>query len=141
MGIKMKTETRFFVRYAETDQMGIVHHSNYAIWFEVGRTDFFIKSGYSNSDFESNGIMLPLYELSCQFKSPARYGDEVSVVTCLDKVSPVRLVFSYEVYSVSDNKLLATGKTMHAWTNTSLKPVNVIKKLPAAYSMLTRLLE
>ncbi len=137
----MKTETRFFVRYAETDQMGVVHHSNYAVWFEIGRTDFFIKAGYSNTDFEANGIMLPLYELNCQFKSPAKYGDEISVVTCLDKASPVRLIFSYEVYCASDQRLLATGSTMHAWTNTVLRPVNILKKLPAAYSKLTRFIE
>jgi acyl-CoA thioester hydrolase len=136
----MKTETRFNVRYAETDQMGIVHHSNYAVWFEIGRTDFFIKAGCSYSDFETNGIMLPLYELSCQFKSPAKYGDEVSVVTSLEKISPVRLIFSYEVYSVPDRRLLATGTTMHAWTDTSLKPMNIIKRLPSAYSQLSKLL-
>ena len=67
----MQTETRFIARYAETDQMGIIHHSNYAVWFEAGRTDFLKKAGVSNTSIESKGILLPLYDMNCKFKSPA----------------------------------------------------------------------
>ncbi len=137
----MQTESRLNVRYAETDQMGIVHHSNYPIWFEVGRTDFFIFAGLTYADMEALGIMLPLYEISCQFKSPAKYGDEVIVITKLDKITPVRICFSYEVIRASDSKQLAVGKTMHAWTDTALKPLNAKKLIPREFMLLTQSIE
>ena len=68
----MQAETKIITRYSETDQMGIVHHSNYAVWFEAGRTDFFKKVGFSYKEIEGRGILLPLYEMNCKFKSPAR---------------------------------------------------------------------
>jgi acyl-CoA thioester hydrolase len=134
----MQTETRFTARYAETDQMGIVHHSNYAVWFEAGRTDFLKKAGVSNTEIEAKGILLPLYEMNCQFKIPARYEDEIMVVTRLKQISRVRLRFSYQVLNASNHKLLATGETMHAWTDKALKPVNAGKIVPDVYSILSQ---
>ncbi|MDD4495108.1 MAG: thioesterase family protein [Eubacteriales bacterium] len=134
------SETKFIVRYAETDQMGIVHHSNYAVWFEAGRTDFLKKAGISNSSIELKGILLPLYEMNCQFKSPAKYEDEILVVTKLKSVSRVRLHFSYEVLNAGNNTLLATGETMHAWTMKELKPVNAEKVIPEVYSKLSEII-
>ena len=134
----MQTETTFTARYAETDQMGIVHHSNYTVWFEAGRTDFLKKAGTSNTSIEGNGVLLPLYGMNCQYKSPARYEDEIMVVTRLKKVSRVRLCFSYQVLNAANHKRLATGETMHAWTDKSLKPVDAEKAVPDAYSMLSQ---
>lgn len=132
----MQTETRFTARYSETDQMGIVHHSNYAVWFEAGRTDFLKKARCSNTSIEARGILLPLYEMSCQFKSPARYEDEIMVITRLKHISPARLCFSYDVLNDADHELLATGETLHAWTDKALKPVNAVKIIKDVYSML-----
>ena len=134
-------ETKFIARYAETDQMGIVHHSNYAVWFEAGRTDFLKKAGISNSSIEAKGALLPLYEMNCQFKSPAKYEDEILVVTKLNSLSRVRLQFSYEVVNADNSKLLATGETMHAWTTRELKPVNAEKIIPDIYSNLSGILK
>jgi acyl-CoA thioester hydrolase len=67
--------------------MGIVHHSNYAVWFEAGRTDFLKQTGVSYSEVEARGVLLPLYEITCRFKSPARYEDEVAVVTRIKELS------------------------------------------------------
>ncbi len=67
--------------------MGIVHHSNYAVWFEAGRTDFLNKAGAANSSIEARGVLLPVYEMNCRYKSPARYEDEILVVTRLKQVS------------------------------------------------------
>ncbi len=134
-------ETKFIARYAETDQMGIVHHSNYAVWFEAGRTDFLKKAGISNSSIEAKGALLPLYEMNCQFKSPAKYEDEILVVTKLSSLSRVRLQFSYEVVNADNSKLLATGETMHAWTTRELKPVNAEKIIPDIYSNLSGILK
>ena len=135
------SETKFIVRYAETDQMGIVHHSNYAVWFEAGRTDFLKKAGISNSSIEARGVLLPLYEMNCQFKSPAKYEDKILVVTKLSSLSRVRLQFSYEVVNADNSKLLATGETMHAWTTRELKPVNAEKIIPDIYSNLSGILK
>ncbi|NLT15461.1 MAG: acyl-CoA thioesterase [Clostridiales bacterium] len=132
----MKTETRLTVRYAETDRMGIVHHSNYAVWFEAGRTDFIKQAGISYSELEARGVFLPLYEITARFKSPARYEDEIAVITSLKQLTRVRLLLSYEVVNTTTNTLLATGETLHAFTNTALKPLNVEKALPDVYALL-----
>ena len=134
----MQTETRFIARYAETDQMGIIHHSNYAVWFEAGRTDFLKKAGVSNTSIESKGILLPLYDMNCKFKSPAKYEDEILVLTRLKQISRVRLSFSYQVKNAVTLNLIATGETMHAWTDKSLKPVNAAKTVSEFYSLLSQ---
>lgn len=134
----MQAETRFTARYAETDQMGIIHHSNYAVWFEAGRTDFLKKAGVSNTNIEAKGILLPLYGMNCQFKAPAKYEDEIIVVTSLKQISRVRLCFSYQVLNTANHKLLATGETMHAWTDKTLKPVNAEKIAQDIYSILSK---
>ena len=134
----MQTETRFIARYSETDQMGIIHHSNYAVWFEAGRTDFFKTVGIPNTKIEEKGILLPLYEMNCQFKSPASYEDEILVITNLKSLSRVRMSFAYQVLNAENNKLLATGETMHAWTDKALKPINAAKTVPDVYSLLSQ---
>ena len=124
------SETEFIARYGETDQMGIIHHSNYPIWFEAGRTDFFKRLGVRYSKIEEEGVLLPLIELKCSFKSPARYEDEILVRTKLVEMSCVRLNFSYEIFMKDEMSLLASGETSHAWTDKSLKPLNIEKRMP-----------
>ena len=113
-------ETELIARYCETDQMGIIHHSNYPKWFEAGRTDFFKKLGLRYSKIEEEGVLLLLIDLKCSFKSPARYEDEILVRTKPVEMSCVRLSFSYEVFKKDDMSLLASGETSHAWTEKSL---------------------
>lgn len=132
------SETKLTVRYAETDQMGIVHHSNYPVWFEAARGDFFKGLGFTYPRLEESGILLPLIELKCQFKNPARYGDEVVVKIKVIKFTCVRIMFAYEVYNLLNNKLLATGETIHAWTDRNLKPINLEKKFPELYEKLKK---
>ncbi len=132
----METETTSTVRYAETDQMGIVHHSNYAIWYEAGRTDFLKSAGVSNSNIESQGVLLPLYEMNCKFIAPAKYEDEIVIKTRLKALSRTRINFSYRVCNAMNDKLLAVGETMHAWTDKVLKPVNAEKTIPDIYAIL-----
>lgn len=134
----METKTNIITRYSETDQMGIIHHSNYAVWFEAGRTDFFKKLGTSYKEIENKGILLPLYGMNCRFISPARYEDEVVIKTTLKAVTKIRVIFSYVVVNLSDGKILADGETMHAWTNKLLKPVNAAKAIPDIYFLLMK---
>ncbi len=132
----MNTQTRLTVRYAETDQMGIVHHAVYPVWFEAGRTDYIKQTGLSYTEMEAKGILLPLYEVACRFKSPARYEDELIVLTKLKSLSRVRLILSYEVVNAKTGALLATGETMHAFTDRALKPLNIERAAPEIYGRL-----
>lgn len=129
-------ETPLTIRYVETDQMGIVHHSNYPIWFEVGRMDFFQKIGASYQGIEAQGILLPLIHMQCNFKHAIRYGEMVLIKTSLTKISNVKIEFSYEIFSSSSNKLLSSGLTVHAWTDKKLKPVILAKVMPKVYELL-----
>ncbi len=135
----MQTETRFPARYSETDQMGIVQHSNYTVWFEAGRTEFLKNAGVSNSSIEAKGILLPLYEMSCKYKSPAKYENEILIITCMKSISRVRICFSCQVFNAETNQLLAVGETKHAWTDKLLKPVNAERAIPEVYSVLSKI--
>jgi acyl-CoA thioester hydrolase len=132
----MVSETHLVVRYAETDRMGIVHHSNYAIWFEAGRTDFIKKVGINYSEIEERGIMLPLIELKCNFKNPANYEDDIIIKTSVKEMSFTRIKFYYEVVrNIEKPVILSTGETMHVWTDKNLKPVNLKKYSPDLYEL------
>ncbi len=137
----MVINTYFKTRYAETDQMGIIHHANYPIWFEMGRTEFFAKLEIKNSRLEAEGLLLPLAGVECHFKNPARYEDEILLRTRIVKLSCVRIKFAYEVYNQATQKLLATGSTTHAWTGKNLRPLNIKKKFPQIYQLLETQIE
>ena len=132
------TETPLIVRYAETDRMGVVHHSNYPIWFEAGRTDFIKKMGMPYSLIEENGAMLPLLELKCTFKSFARYEDEIVVRTHIKDHTGTRLLFHYEVCKAGESRVLTEGETLHVWTDSSLKPVNIKKYRPEIHKLIEK---
>lgn len=138
----MVSETHLIVRYAETDRMGIVHHSNYAIWFEAGRTDFIRKAGLSYSEIEEKGIMLPLIELKCNFKYPANYEDELIIKTNVKEMTGTRIRFYYEVVKNTEKPvILSTGETMHVWTDKNLKPVNLKKYSSELYELFSNFFE
>jgi acyl-CoA thioester hydrolase len=130
------SDTYFIVRYVETDQMGIVHHSNYPIWYEAGRTDFIRKAGLPYSEIEKKGIMLPLIELKCKFINVAKYEDEVRINTTLKEFTKTRIVFYYQVFVNNGEKPISIGETHHAWTNSHLRPVNLEKASPYIFNTL-----
>jgi acyl-CoA thioester hydrolase len=107
-------ETRLRVRYAETDKMGVVYHSNFVIWFEVGRVELLRQLGFQYSEMEQQDkCHIPVVDLRVRYKAPAQYDDEIVVRTVLKNVRSSLLHFSYEVFRQSDRALLATGETMH----------------------------
>jgi acyl-CoA thioester hydrolase len=107
-------ETRLRVRYAETDNMGVVYHSNYAIWFEVGRVEFMRDLGLEYRTMEKEDhCHIPVVDLRVRYKAPALYDDEIVVRTRLANVRRSLLHFVYEVLRAADGMLLATGETMH----------------------------
>jgi acyl-CoA thioester hydrolase len=128
----MTTKTYFPVIFTEVDGMGIVHHSNYPRWFEKGRRDYLKKAGTSTSQIASQSFFLPLSEMECKFKCPAKLGDEIIVITKISSMSCVKIKFEYEVLD-KKGRLLATGKTVHGWTNQRIEPINIEKAAPDIY--------
>ena len=107
-------ETRLRVRYAETDQMGVVYHSNFIIWFEVGRVEMMRELGFTYSEMEQqDGSHLAVVDVRCRFKSPARYDDLVLIRTRLMNVRGSLLHFGYEVVRDEDGTVLAEGESVH----------------------------
>lgn len=137
----MITETYLTVRYAETDMMGIVHHSRYYPWFEVARTEFIKKSGVSYSEMEKMGILLPLTQTGCNYLHSLKYEDEVMIKCRLSEMSVVRCKFEYEVYKLPEMKLMSTGRTCHGFVNGEFKPMNLKKAFPQVWELLCGLLE
>ena len=112
--MKLSGETRLRVRYAETDRMGIVYHSNFAVWFEVGRVELLRQLGFDYKEMEQEEkCHLPVVDLRVRYKAPAQYDDEIVVRTELRNARSTLLHFGYEVFRERDGTLLATGETMH----------------------------
>ena len=118
--------SRLRVRYAETDQMGVVYYANYLVWFEVSRTDWLRHAGWSYVEMEAEGYMLPVVQAHCAYKQSARYDDEIEIVARGTLLSPVRIRFDYDVRRAADTALLAEGYTVHA----SLDPQGKPRRLP-----------
>jgi len=123
-------ETNVRVRYAETDKMGIVHHSNYLVWFELGRSEFCRSRGFSYLEMEEkeNALMV-VAEVYCRYKSPAHYEDVLTVRTSVAEIRSRSLRFIYEIYRDTDQKLLAEGETLHVVTDKNKK----VRSLPETY--------
>jgi len=137
----MINETDFFVKFYEIDGLGIVHHSNYPLWFELGRNDYFKNADIPIYKMNYLGLFLPLLEMNCNFKSPARFGDEIQLVTKIIDLSIVKIKFEYQVINKIKGDILVTGRTVHAWTNIKLEPLNLEKTAPKVYNKLINLVE
>ena len=104
-------EFKVRVRYAETDQMGVVYHGNYAQYFEMGRVEWLRNMGVSYKWMEENGIMLPVVSLNMNYKKPARYDDLLRVKTIYKNQTSVKIEFDYEIYN-EVNELLTIGNSI-----------------------------
>ncbi len=110
-----KSQVDVEVRYAETDQMGVVHHANYIVWLELARTELCKASGYHYADIEKLGYLLIVTRVEIRYASPARYGDTVRIRCWLERLGSRGLRFAYEVKR--DESVLASGATEHIWVN------------------------
>lgn len=138
----MKTSiTHITPRYAETDQMGIIYHSNYFIWFEVARTDFFTHLGYSYRKLEEENIILPVTEVKCEYIKPARYAHPVRVETHIYLFKGVRFGLKYHIYDDETQELLAHGHTLHGFVDKDLRPINIKKKKREVYDLIIDAME
>jgi len=108
------SESRLRVRYAETDQMGVVYHSNHFIWFEVGRVELLRELGFSYRDMErEHNCHLAVVDARCRYRAPASYDDEIIVRTQIKNVRESLVHFGYELLRASDGQLIAEGETTH----------------------------
>ncbi len=132
---KIWGETKLRVRYAETDKMGVVYHSNFVIWFEVGRVELLRQLGFQYSEMEAeDNCHIPVVDLRVRYKSPAQYDDEIVVRTEIKNVRSSLLHFSYEIFREADRALLATGETMHIIVNNRLERTALPEKYMQAFN-------
>jgi acyl-CoA thioester hydrolase len=119
---KPASETRVRVRYAETDQMGVVYHSNYLIWFEVGRVEFIRQMGLNYKQMEEeDGCGIAVVDVHVRYRVPARYDDELIIETRLLASRRAVIKFGYRILRVSDAMLLCEGETMHVCVGKDMK--------------------
>ncbi len=125
-------ETTVRVRYAETDQMGVVYHANYLVWFEVGRVEFMRQAGLAYRDMERDeGALIAVIEARARYKAPARYDDEIVVRTALASVRGSMIRFTYSIYRAGEaNTVLCEGETVHIVVGRDMKR----RALPERYA-------
>jgi acyl-CoA thioester hydrolase len=130
------TDTRLRVRYAETDNMGVVYYANYYIWMEVGRVDLCKACGFNYRDMEiEDGIFLAVAESQCRYRYPARFDDEVVVKTWIESANTRMVIFAYEIRLVEGDKVLATGSTRHVFVSRAMQRARLPKKYHALFGI------
>jgi acyl-CoA thioester hydrolase len=128
--LRPASEARVRVRYAETDQMGVVYHSNYLIWFEVGRVEFIRQLGLNYKQMEEEGCGIAVVDVHVRYKAPARYDDELMIETRLLAARGAVVKFGYRISRITDGLLLCEGETMHVVVGVDMKK----RSLPPKYS-------
>jgi len=122
----------FRVRYAETDQMGVGYYANYLVWFEMGRAEYLRWVGLDYNQYEEKGVFLPVIEAHCQYQAPVKYDDLLQIQVAVTEFGRTSMRFEYEIWKVEENKLSATGYTVHAFINRDKRPIRApedMKKL------------
>ncbi len=123
-------EARLRVRYAETDQMGVVYYSNYLIWMEVGRVEYCKAVGFSYKEMEADdGVLLTVVEAHCRYLAPARYDEEIGVRTWIEESNTRAVRFGYEIRLAGADRILASGYTKHIFCGLNMRPA----RLPVKY--------
>ncbi len=102
-------DTTFYVRFAETDLMGIVHHSTYIVWMEEGRSDYMRRKGFTFDQWEKAGVAFAVSEVNVRYHAPAHYGERVTVRTWVESVRSRQIVFCYEIVNADSRQQLVTG--------------------------------
>ena len=129
-------QTRVRVRYAETDQMGVVYYANYLVWMEVARVEFCKSLGFRYRDMElEDGVLLAVIEVQCRYLHPARFDEEVIVETRIAEANSRLVEFAYEMRLADSGRKLATGSTRHIFCNREMKRVRLPEKYRAAFGM------
>lgn len=122
-------------QYYETDQMGIVHHSNYIRWFEEARTDLMEQLGMGYDRMEAEGIISPVLEVNCQYKSMTHFGETVSIATRVEKYNGIRLELSYEVKNTETGEIRAAGNSKHCFLDREGNLLSLKYANPSAHNL------
>ncbi len=129
---------RVRVRYADVDRMGVAYHSRYIEWFEAARTEMLRETGLPYKQMEDRGFLLPVIEVNCTYRAPARYDEVVEIRTWMKDVTRLKIELVYEARNAESAAVLAEGRTLHCFTNPGGKPVradssliDILKKIQA----------
>jgi acyl-CoA thioester hydrolase len=125
-------DARVRVRYAETDQMGVVYHANYLVWFEVGRVELLRSLGFDYKQIEADGFGIAVVEATARYKAPAKYDDELLIRTRVKVVRSALIKFGYEVLRAADNAVLCEGETTHVVVDRAMKKAVLPEKYESA---------
>jgi acyl-CoA thioester hydrolase len=129
-------ETRFRVRYAETDQMGVVYYANYLIWMEIGRAEYCRAAGVRYKEMESSdGIRLAVVDAHCRYLYPARYDEEIAVKTSIARANRRMIEFEYQIRNADTSQALAEGETKHIFLGPDMRPVKLPEKYHASFNV------
>ena len=132
-------QTKLRVRYAETDQMGVVYYANYLVWMEVGRVELVRSLGFRYKDLEqSEGLYLSVIDAQCHYIFPARYDQEIVVETKIVKATSRTVEFGYAIRSAEPHRLLAEGSTRHIWLNREWRPASLPERFRSALGVPSR---
>lgn len=122
-------------QYYETDQMKIIHHSNYIRWFEEARSDFMEQLGLSYAEMENMGIIVPVLSISADYKSMVRFGETVTITIKVMTYNGVKLELAYEISDAETNELRTTGSSLHCFLNETGRPISLKRKRPDLHEM------
>ena len=136
----MKSVREIEVRYSETDQMGVVYHSNYLVWMEIGRTNFLKDAGFNMVDFENKGYLFPVYEMDIKFLSPARYGENIRVETRVVEVSKIKTIYEQKVLNDKGEEKVKALVTIVCVSKGDFKIVRLDSELKDLYDKYSSLI-
>ncbi|WP_407127826.1 acyl-CoA thioesterase [Desemzia sp. FAM 23990] len=122
-------------QYYETDQMGIIHHSNYIRWFEEARTDLMDQIGFGYDQMEKSGIIVPVLSVNCEYKSMVRYNDHVYIIPKIEVFNGIRLEISYRVMDKKTDELRSFGESKHCFLSDSNRPISLKKADKELYDL------
>jgi acyl-CoA thioester hydrolase len=132
------SETKIEVRYAETDQMGVVYHANYLVWMELGRTNLIKDLGFNYVDMEAKGILSPVIDIQVSYKIPFRYGETATIKTWIEEYTGIRIRYGYEILNEA-NQLAITGFSEHACVKKeTFRPISIKKIFPEWHDVYER---
>lgn len=135
------TEYARKVNYYETDQMGIVHHSNYIRYFEEARLDMMEKMELAYDKMEEMGIIMPVTFVDCKYLVPLRFGQEMVIKSQLIKYDGIKCEIAYEIYQKGSDKICTTGRSGHCFLDRELKPIRMKREYPEIYKDLKELVQ
>ncbi len=124
-------------QYYETDQMGVIHHSNYIRWFEEARTAFLEDMGYAYGRLEQEGVISPVLHVECEYRKMVRYGDTVRTEVSVEKFNGIKLVVGYRIFDAGTGELCTSGRTSHCFLNKGGRPISVKREKPEFYEALS----